>query len=70
MHFSDRLFQRKRRSMSPAGNYAEKLSLKDFIPSTCHECKLQQHPVCGFRKDVNETLFRYFGSIYRENETD
>lgn len=51
------------------GNYAEQLSLKDFIPPTCNECKLQQHSICGFREDVNETLSRYFGSIYRENES-
>lgn len=48
--------------------YDKKLCLKDFVPSTCDNCELHMHSLCGPRKDVHEQISKYLGFMYRENE--
>lgn len=41
-----------------------RLVLEDFIPSTCDDCVMKNHPLCGIRGDINETLREYLGHLY------
>lgn len=50
-------------------NYEKALALKDFLPSTCDNCKLRDNSFCGPRQDADAILSRYIGPIYRGNKT-
>jgi radical SAM protein with 4Fe4S-binding SPASM domain len=49
-------------------HYKKAPALKDFLPSTCDNCQLRDHPACGIRQDANARLSRYFGCAYGGND--
>lgn len=45
----------------------EKLSLRDFIPSTCDNCEFNKNSFCSLRENIDKKLVHYFGTVYQEN---
>ncbi|MBN2575666.1 MAG: radical SAM protein [Deltaproteobacteria bacterium] len=46
--------------------YARKLSLGDFVPPTCRNCRFEREPHCGPRPDADRALARYLGTLYQD----